>query len=394
MPMDPYENKQMMIAKSELLELAEMRHEPCVSIFIPTHRSGEEVLKGKDALKLKNQLKEVKSKLEHQGMSANDIKTFIQPINDLINDSVFWRHQSDGLAIFLSDPVFRTYTIPVYFEEFNYVSNEFYLKPVIPLLNGDGLFYLLTLKKDEVKFYEGTRHSVTEINIDDCVPSRLEDSVGYDYEEENIQFRTQQGNKGVGSFHGQADNDSIEKIELMEYFRDVDKGLMNILTDDQNTPLVVCCLDFYFPIYQKVNTYKTLFPQHISGNPSDMDISLLHEKSWELMRPYFDETRQDKRAKFSALHGTGKASDSMEEIFTAAIEGKVDTLFLENREDIFGIYNPSTGEIKIQEAHQPSNISLLNLLAMMVLKTGGAVYLEDKENMPSQSSKVNALFRY
>ena len=394
MTMDHHANKQIMITKRELLELAEMRHNHCVSIFIPTHRTGEEVLKGKDALNLKNQLKEIKSKLELQGMSVNEIETFIQPINDLVNDSVFWRYQSDGLAIFLSDNIFRKYTIPVHFEEFNYVSNEFYLKPVIPLLNGDGLFYLLTLKKDEVKFYEGTRHSVTEINIDDCVPSRLEDSVGYDYEQENIQFRTQQGNKGVGSFHGQEDNDSKEKIELMQYFRDVDKGLMNILTDDQNTPLVVSCLDYYFPIYQKVNTYKTLFPQHISGNPGDKDISLLHEESWELLRPYFDKTRQDKREKFAELYGTGKASDNMEEIFPAVIEGKVDTLFLENREDIFGIYNPSTGEIKIQEAHQSPNISLMNLLAMMVLKTGGTVYLQDKENMPAKSSKVNALFRY
>lgn len=393
--MDNYNaNEQKMITKEELLELAEMHNTHCVSIFIPTHRAGEEALKGKDALNLKNQLKEIKSKLELQGMSVNDIETFIKPINDLINNSVFWRHQSDGLAIFLSDKVFRKYTIPVYFEEFNYLSNEFYLKPIIPLFNGDGLFYLLTLKKDEVKFYEGTRHSVTEIIIDDLVPSRLEDKVGYDYEQKSLQFRTQQGNKGAGSFHGHEDNDSNEKIELMQYFRAVDKGLMNILNDDQNPPLVVCCLDFYFPIYQKVNSYKTLFPQHISGNPADKDISLLHEEAWELLHPYFTKTRQEKRDNFAEFFGTVKASANIEDIFPAAFEGKVDTLFLENRADIFGIYNPSTRETRIQEAHHSPNVSLMNLLAMMVIKTGGTVYLLDKEKMPAKSSKVNALFRY
>ena len=308
-----------MITRGELLKLAEMHDTHCVSIFIPTHRAGEETLKGKDAINLKTQLKEIKSKLTHRGMSVNDIETFIRPINDLINDSAFWRHQSDGLAIFLSDKVFRKYTIPVDFEEFNYLSNEFYLKPIIPLFNGDGLFYLLTLKKDEVKFYEGTRHSVTEIIIDDLVPSRLEDRVGYDYEEKGLQFRTQQGNKGAGMFHGHEDADSNEKIELMQYFRAVDKGLMKILNDDQNPPLVVCSLDYYFPLYQKVNSYKNLLPQHISGNPADKDIFLLHEEAWKLLHLYFSKTRQQKRDKFTEFHGTAKASADIKVIFLSLI---------------------------------------------------------------------------
>ena len=387
-------NKQNMISKEELLELADMHSTHCVSIFIPTHRAGEEVLKGKDALMLKNQLKAVKSKLELQGMNVNDIETFIKPVNDVINDSVFWRHQSDGLAIFLSENIFRNYTLPVYFEEFNYVSNEFYLKPVIPLLNGDGLFHLLTLKKDEVKLYEGARHSITEISIEDCVPSRLEERVGYDYEQESLQFRTQQGNKGVGSYHGHEDNDSTEKTELMQFFRAVDSGLMTILNVDQNIPLIVCCLDYYFPIYQKVNTYKTLFPKHISGSPDDKDVTLMHEEAWELLHSHFNKNRKEKQDKFAELYGTGKASAEIENIIPAAFEGKVDTLFLENRADIFGIYNPSTKEIRTEESHHPPNVSLMNLLAMMVLKNGGTVYLQEKENMPAGASKVNALYRY
>ncbi|MEZ4690265.1 MAG: hypothetical protein R3A12_08800 [Ignavibacteria bacterium] len=64
----------------------------------------------------------------------------------------------------------------MHFEEFSYVSNEFYLKPLMPFFNDDGMFYLLTLKADEVKFYEGARDSITEIRIDDLVPSRIEQS--------------------------------------------------------------------------------------------------------------------------------------------------------------------------------------------------------------------------
>lgn len=387
-------DEQKMITKRELLELAEVHSTHCVSIFIPTHRYGEATFNGKDSLNLKNQLKEIKSKLEVQGMSVNDIETFVRPINDLIKDSVFWQYQSDGLAIFLSGSVFYKYTIPVYFEEFNYLSNEFYLKPIIPLFNGDGLFYLLTLKMDEVKFYEGTRHSITEIIINDLIPARLEDRVGYDFEEKSLQFRTQQGNKGAGSFHGHEDNDSNKKMEMMRYFRAIDKGLMKILHDDQKPPLIICSLDFHFPIYQEVNTYKNLFPQYISGNPAEKDIISLHEEAWELIQPYFNKTRQDKLDKFASLIGTGKASSEINDIFPATFEGRVDTLFLENRADIFGTFNPSTQEVKVEDAYNYTNVSLMNLLAMKVLKAGGTVYLLDKERMPLKLSKVNALFRY
>jgi hypothetical protein len=383
-----------MITKKKVLELSEIHSTFCISIYIPTHRAGKETISGQDAINLKNQLKDIKLKLGQQGMSTQDIEKFIKPVNDLVNETEFWRYQSDGLAIFISDNLFEKYTVPVNFEEYNYVSTEFYLKPLMPLFNGDGLFYLLTLKIDDVKFYEGTRHSITEIIVDDLVPSKLEDSVGYDYEQKSLQFRSQQGNKGEGMFHGHGDSETELKNELVRYFREIDKGLMTILHDDQKPPLVVCCSDSHFPIYQEVNSYQNLFTQYISGNPADKNVVLLHDEAWELLQPYFSKTRQEKLDQFLEFVGTGKSSSEISEILPAAFEGKVDTLFLDKRADIFGIYNPSTQEIKIRDSQQIPNISLINLVAMKVLIKGGTVYLFEKEDMPDFSSEINALFRY
>jgi hypothetical protein len=325
-----------MITREELLELAQIRNTPAVSVFIPTHRAGKETLNGEDALKLKNQLKEVKQKLTEMGIHKNEIKKFTTPISDLINDGEFWRHQSDGLAVFCSENVFKKYTVPLNFEEFNFVSNEFYVKPLIPLFNGDGRFYLLTLKADAISFYEGTRYSIAEIEVDDLTPSRLEDVVGYDFEQKNLQFRTQQGTHGEGSFHGHAKSDEKAKTELLQYFRAIDKGLMKLLHDDQTTPLVVACLDYHFPIYKEANSYKNLYPQHISGNPADMDSLELHERAWILMKSHFNRKRKDKKLLFRELQESGKTSSNPNEILEAAQQGKVDTLFIEKNGDIYG----------------------------------------------------------
>ena len=385
------------ITKQEVKELAQIKELPCISIFIPTHRGGKDTLEGKDAIMLKDQLKSVKEKLEQQGLSPYETEQFLEPCYELVNDSLFWRHQSDGLALFISIDFFKKYTVPVYFEEFNYVSNEFYLKPLMPLFNEDEQFYLLTLKMDEVKLYEGSKYSITEIKIDDLIPSQLQDRVGYDYEENNIQFRTQQGNNGQGTFHGHGKQTSDDKNELLRFFRAVNDGLLEILNDGQTLPLVVACLDFHFPIYKEANTYQNLFPDHISGNPADEDIISLHEKALGVLNEYFSSTRKEKEDQFLQLHGTGKASSDMREVLLATVNGnggKVDTLFIENRADIFGVFDPENMNVDIQDFHKPSNTSLLNLAAVNVFEQGGKVYLVEKEEMPDSSSKVNALYRY
>jgi hypothetical protein len=41
-----------------------------------------------------------------------------------------------------------------------------------------------------------------------------------------------------------------------------------------------------------------------------------------------------------------------------------------------------------------SKIPLLNYAALKVFEQGGKVFLENKEDLPDSSSKINALFRY
>lgn len=383
-----------MITKNELLEISKVQNATCISIFIPTHRAGEETLEGQDALQLKNQLKEVRKKLEEEKMDEHDIEAFERPIHELIEDSEFWRHQSDGLAIFISEDVFKTYTVPVSFEPMTYISNEFYLLPLMSIFNEDGMFYLLTITPAEVKFYEGIKYEITEIDISDLVPSRLEDTVGHDYEQKEVQFKSQKGDKGEATFHGQDDGHKDDKEELKQFFREVNKGLMSFLSDDQEPPMVICSLDTHFPAYQEVNSYQNLFPENISVNPADIDPVSLHDEARELLRPYFLQDQKAKKEKFFEVQGTGKSAIRVEEILPSAVDGKVDTLFVQKGSDIFGIYDISGRNVIIRDKDQTPNVSLLNMMAIKTFDQGGRVYFLYKEDMPDETSIVNAVFRY
>lgn len=382
-----------LITKKEIEKLDGIHSETCISIFIPTHRAGEEVLERKDTLELKNQLKEVKNKLEKEEMGPRDINTLIDPIQELLDDSEFWRHQSDGLAIFSSDDFFEKYTLPVHFEAFNYVANGFYLKPLLPIFTGDGKFYVLALELENVKLYEQTRHSITEVVVDELIPSRMEDRVGYDYEQKSLQYKSGADGQGRAMYHGHAEADRDRKNEIARYFRALDKELMTLLKDD-TLPMIVASQDYLFSIYKEESSYKHLLDDPISCNLSETDTFLLHEMAWKKVAPTFDKERKEKITSFKQYEGTGRTSSEIEQVLPAALEGKIDTLFVENTEDILGIYYPEKRQVRVDEEPSPSSVSLLNKAAIKTFLNGGKVYLLEKDEMPNPYSKVNALYRY
>lgn len=383
-----------LISKNEIVELHDVNKDNCISIFIPTHRAGEKVLQQVDALALKNQLKDVENKLAKKGLQADTINNLMAPAQQLVNDSSFWREQSDGLAIFIADGFSKIYTLPVYFKEFNYISNSFYLKPLMPMFVGDGNFYLLMLERRNVMLYECTRHSFTEISIEDLIPASKRDRVGYDYEQKNLQFRTGQAGSGHVMYHGQEAATGKRENEIKKYLRAINDGLAPLFRE-QNMPMLVAAQRPLFDTFREVNTYPNLMEDFLNINFGDTDIYDAHELAWEMMAPIFDQKRKDKIALFLDEQGTGKTAIGIDKIIPAAINGKVDTLFCENQADIFGSYKAEGNAVTVAQVEKNGNtISLMNVAAIKTFLNGGEVYLLDKKEMPNPNSRINALYRY
>lgn len=377
-----------LLSKEDFTSLALFNSDVCVSIFIPTQRGGKEVLEGKNQRHLKSRWKDVKTKLEKDGISKDKIENMSKSVSKLIDDGDFWRHQSDGLAVFLAENVFEHYTLPVNFEEHHYIGKEFYLKPLVPMFSGKGKFFILEIQPQNVAFFEATNHSITPIEIEDLTPERLEDRVGYDYEEKHLN-----SDGVIGSQHGYAPATRERKDEFLRFFRAVDKGIDKII-HNETVPLIVACEDSLFPIYQEANTYNHLFEEGVPGNPNDnRHILELHAKALDQLRPYFEKEKEEKMEAFKE-EIPEKTLTSITDILPSIYEGKVDTLFLENREDIFGTFNEDKMKVKVEDSQTAENTSLMNLAAKKVIEQGGSVYLIEPAFMPEKESKMNALLRY
>jgi len=387
-----------LLSKEDFTSLALFNNDVCISIFIPTQRGGKEVLEGKNQRHLKSQWKEIKNKLEKDGVSKEKIENMSTPVNKLIENGDFWRHQSDGLAVFVAENVFEYYTLPVNFEAHHYIGKEFYLKPLVPMFSGKGKFFILEIQPDHVAFFEATNHSITPIEVDDLTPDRLEDRVGYDYEEKHRKHKTQNNSiganpSGTSTQHGYAPATRDRKDEFLRFFRAVDQGLDKII-HNETAPLIVACEDYLFPIYQEANTYNNLYGECVPGNPNDnQHILELHAKALDQIRPHFEKEREEKLDAFKEEVPEKKLT-SITDILPSIYEGKVDTLFLENREDIFGTFNEESMKVKVEDEQSENNTSLMNLAAKKVIEQGGSVYLIESAFMPEKESKMSALLRY
>ena len=109
------------LSKDELKTLMEKSKGLCVSIFMPTYRTGAK--SQQNLIRFKNLLKGIEEQLCTNGLRPLEAKDFLKPAQELLWDAPFWR-QSNGLAMFLSPEVFRYYFLPFDFEELTVVADH------------------------------------------------------------------------------------------------------------------------------------------------------------------------------------------------------------------------------------------------------------------------------
>src|SRR5690606_8809453 len=106
-----------------------------------------------------------------------------------------------------------------------------------------------------------------------------------------------------------------------------------------------------------------LYEECVPGNPNDnRHILELHAKALDQIRPLLEKEREEKLEAFKE-EVPEKTITGVTDILPSIYEGKVDTLFLENREDIFGTFNEENMKVKIENGQTADNTSLMNLAA-------------------------------
>lgn len=371
--------------RPDLESLLRTQAEACVSVFLPTERAGREIQQS--PIRLKNLLREAEKRLHDLGVRSID--TITKPAHDLVNDSGFWRHQGDGLAIFLAPDFAESYTLPSSFDDLVVVADHFHLKPLLPMMSTGQTFFVLGLSQKYVKLFKGGPFSVGEVTLEG-VPASLKDALKYDDREPSLNAHG--GGRTRAIFHGQGLGKDDPKDDIKRYFRQIDAGLHEILKDERS-PLVLAGVDYLLPLFRDVSEYPHIMEGGVVGSPEHVSVDQLHTRAWEIVSPVFGKERQDAKARYLAVAETPSGTADVKRAIRAAHQGRVDTLFVAVGQHLWGTWDPETEAIHTHETPAAGDIDLLDAAAAQAWLHGGTVYAVLPEEVPGEGH-LAAILRY
>lgn len=383
-------------SKADLMTLTETRPGWHVSMFLPMHQAGVDTLQ--NPVRLKNVLRQAEEQLQASGLRAAEITALLAPAQELLPHYAFWQHQSAGLALFLAPDLFQTYCLPLPFTELLVVNQRFHLKPLLPLLSEDGQFYVLALSQKQRRLLQCTRHSVTEIALPD-VPESLDEALQYNDPERQLQFHTQTqpfGHPHTGErgaiFFGSGVGSEDPKEDITEYFRQIDRGLHEVLRTAQ-APLVLAGVEYLLPLYKGVTSYAHVVEAGVTGSPDGLRAEELQAQAWALVKPLFRQHREEAVARYQRYAGTGLATQDLKEVLLAAYHGRVELLFVASGVQQWGTFEPHTQEMTLVPEPAPEYEELLDTAALQTLRNSGTVYAVAPDQMPN-AVPLAAVLRY
>ncbi len=366
---------------SDVDTLLDVHEGPCVTLTLPTSAVTRGVDQGEGRIHLKNLRADAAEQLRASNdLREREIDALLEPVDELLEDEEFWRYLSDGLAVFLSPQRSATYRVALELPAQAVVGERFTFKSLLPLLTGDGTFYVLALSEEEVRLIEGTRLGAATVPVGEFPASRAH----------AMQRRGR--DRGVGP-NKQWQGDEGEKTLYRKYFLQVDRALRSFLGGSK-APVVLAGVDYLLPIFRGACSYRHLCDEAVVGSPDRLSPEDLHEKAWPLVEPVLHQDRRAALERLEGLVGSSRVSDELSTVLAAAYDGRVQSLFIDVNEDVFGHFDFDARQLEVHEAPQPRSTELVGLAARWVHARGGEVYVTEPDEPAVPARPLVAIMRY
>lgn len=395
------------ITREDLTSLLQPQEGLTVSLYHPTVQAAVEP--EESSLHLKNLLAAAKNELEERGLPRREIDDLLRPGYDLLDERTFWQHQLKGLALFLSPSGMRHFRLPFEVDEVVSIGDSVHLKPLLPVLNLQGHFFVLALAQDKVQMYRATEHSIEEIDLEQWgVPTSLMEALRYDdLQKPDSQHHPVTGpgrgqaneavageapNRRTHAFHGHGEDGEGQRTQIRRFFNVLDDGLSKPLAAEA-APMVLIGVEYLRPIFKEVTSYDHVLDQGVDGNPEGFRPDEIHAKTWHVVQPYFRERIRDAKDRYNAGVVRGTGSDDLADVLASAYEGRVGILFALRGAEAWGIFDLAGRRADVHAERGPGDVDLTDLACRQTLATGGEVFVVEEADMPSATA-VAAVYRY
>lgn len=384
--------------RDTLQSLISVQAFPCVSLYLPVLREGNDVQQSQ--IRLRTLLRQAEDHLKGNGLSVPKIQKILKPASELLEQPLFWAVAPEGLAMFMSDSQSVIFSLEKSIDENIIIDDHFMVRPLLELDIQNAEYLLLAIGRGAVRVYRGSRNRLIQIPVSD-LPESLETIVSaYSFEKQRRQYGGAAGsNHGAvaGAVnHGFENSKDRDRLMVEDYCRAVDAKILEHW-QKENLPLVLACVDYLFAVFQKVSKNPNLLAENIPGSPDHLTETELRNRAWAIVQANLPDQASLDWAATQNFFGSDRIRQNIRQIIEAADHGRVDKLFIPRGKVLPGRFEPDTREItrplpgteRAPFTHQ----DLLEFAALRALSNGAQVHSIDPRQIPEGADAV-ALMRY
>lgn len=376
-----------------LRELMADEHHPCVSLYQPTHRKLPE--KRQDPIRYKNLLREMQTSLA-EGYAPRDVRAIATPFEALALDQPFWERRTEGLAILASVTRFEVFELQHTVPELVIVADSFHVKPLLRVVQSADRYQVLALARDEVRFYEGNRYVLDEVELNG-VPRTVTDALGDELTEPSRgvhgvgPYRAGGGNMGI--HHGRGQKKDEVGLDTERFFRAVDRGIVARYSRPSGLPLILAGVPENVAAFRAVTHNAAVLEAAIEIDPAALTLDELRAHAWSSIEPLYLARLVDLTERYHLNYSRGLGDEDPEAVAEAAVIGRVKTLLVDAERLLPGRIDVRTGKITPRGLGDPRTDDVLDDLAETVLRMKGEAIVVPTKRMPSNTG-VAAIYRF
>ena len=365
---------------------------PCLSLYQPTYRSFPD--SQQNIVQYRNLLKELRSAVRQKHADV-DIEALLQPFEALLEDSDFWAHPQDGIAVFGAAGFFHVEKVQRAVPELIVVNEHLYLKPLVRVFQSEDSYQVLALDRKEIRLYQGNRYVLDEVPLAPGVPKTIDEALGPEVRLQGVErtapFAAGRGGQAAYAHHGHGSKLDETRLDMERFFRAVDRAILEHHSRPSGLPLILAALPEYHSHFRELSHNPHLVDEGIHTNADAHAREALRDAAWRLMEPLYHARLEQLLDAYHAAKARGLATDDLTHALEFATDGRVGTLLVEADRRIPGHVEGRMP--RFADRDEPAAGDVLDDLAERVLKTGGQAIAVPRGSMPTASG-LAAVFRY
>ena len=362
-----------MPTREEVLQLAEVRADVCVSVYLET--SPMKMYSEGCRIELGNLLKDAYRKLEEEGFDKRRLEALRDEVDTVTGEEDFCRYQANSLVILATPDMVRVYRLANHLTTQLEVSDRFHLQPLLRALTFPHTAYILALSDNETRVIELCPDSEPERMRLPDLPRDAMSALGLKHMTASVSALNESGSKE-------------RKRRLAVYCRKVDEALKP-LVKQCDSPVILAAAEPIASIFRSVATV-CLADETVTGSPDRLSDHELVELARPVLDKHYVRLLEGVKERFEERAGQNRVATDIADVARAATYGMVSLALVDFEQVTPGLIDEN-GEVV--HTDEPGAYGVIDEIVKRSLESGAKVLSVRAADMIGDTG-VAAVLRY